>query len=234
MSELIKRSEAQESDTILQVIERASQNADFDVEKMERLFSLYERNKAREAEMAFNAALSALQPRLPVINKEGQIKVGDQVRSRYARFEDINEAVKPLLADEGFAINFRTNMEDGKLAVTGVLSHRLGHHIDTTLVLPMDTSGSKNNVQSIGSTVAYGKRYTMIILLNISTSEDNDGDNIPKITEEQEANLQALIDEIGVNETAFLGFMHVTKLSDIQAAAYQDAVRALEKKRKAS
>ena len=42
--------------------------------------------------------------------------------------------------------------------------------------LPADTSGSKNVVQAIGSSVSYGKRYTMQALLNITSGgEDDDG-----------------------------------------------------------
>jgi hypothetical protein len=41
-----------------------------------------------------------------------------------------------------------------------VLSHELGHSEETTMTLPLDTSGSKNNVQAVGSSTSYGKRYT--------------------------------------------------------------------------
>jgi hypothetical protein len=44
------------------------------------------------------------------------------------------------------------------------------------MTLPLDTSGSKNNVQAVGSSTSYGKRYTATLLLNIRTKgEDDDG-----------------------------------------------------------
>jgi hypothetical protein len=42
--------------------------------------------------------------------------------------------------------------------------------------LPVDTSGSKNPVQAVGSSTAYGKRYVMEALLNLtSRGVDDDG-----------------------------------------------------------
>ena len=49
-------------------------------------------------------------------------------------------------------------------------------------MLPLDTSGSKNGVQAVGSTVSYGKRYAICALLNISTGDDTDG-NIPHVNQ---------------------------------------------------
>ncbi len=52
--------------------------------------------------------------------------------------------------------------------------------------LPLDTSGSKNNIQGMGSSLTYGKRYLVTAMLNIVTEgEDKDGNDNPPITEEQ-------------------------------------------------
>jgi hypothetical protein len=162
---------------IIQVIERAASNPDVDIDKMERLLQMQERVLERAAEAAFNADLSQMQNELPVIEENGAIKGRDgRVQSRYARFEDINEAVKPILRQYGFAISFRTAFDGGEVIVTGVLSHRQGHREQSTVKLPADASGNKNNVQGWGSSISYGKRYTMNSLLNItSRGEDNDG-----------------------------------------------------------
>jgi hypothetical protein len=162
---------------IIQVIERAASNPEVDIDKMERLLQMQERVLARDAEAAFNADLAQMQNELPVIEENGAIKGRDgKVQSRYAKFEDINEAVKPILRQYGFAISFRTAFEGGEVIVTGVLSHRQGHREQSTVKLPADASGNKNNVQGWGSSISYGKRYTMSALLNItSRGEDNDG-----------------------------------------------------------
>ena len=161
---------------ILAVIERAALNPEVDIQKMEKLLDMQERILERNARMAFDSALAAMQQDMPEIAQNGEIQHGGKLISRYAKFEDINEAVKPVLQKYGFAVSFRIKQPEGKIEVTARLSHREGHAEETSIVLPADTSGAKNAVQAQGSSVAYGKRYAMCALLNISTrGEDDDG-----------------------------------------------------------
>lgn len=52
------------------------------------------------------------------------------------------------------------------------------------------------------------------------------------ITEDQEATLVALIEEVKADKQSFLKYMKVSNLSLIPATKYADAVAALEKKRR--
>lgn len=192
MNAIVQHQPEQQSEAtaLIQAIERAAINPAVDVDKMERLLQMQERILARNAEVAFSAAFAEMQSELPVITERGQIVVNDVVRSEYATFEDINEAVKPILHRHGFGVSFRTDFSDG-ITITAVLTHRQGHREQTSMKLPADTSGSKNVVQAIGSSVSYGKRYTMQALLNITSSgEDDDGeaagdDSAPNMAEIQ-------------------------------------------------
>lgn len=169
-------SQEQTGNAIISVIERAATNPDVDIDKMERLLDMQERIMERNAKSAFSAAMAQLQGELPTISEKGEIKVKGELRSRYARFEDINQAVRPIMQKYGFAVSFKVDTSDNFIRVTGVLSHREGHSEETTMQLPADMSGSKNTVQSVGSSVSYGKRYVLQALLNITTSgEDDDG-----------------------------------------------------------
>lgn len=161
---------------IINVIERAAMNPQVDIDKMERLLEMQERILNRQAAAEFAAALAAMQAELPSIAERGGIKDrSGNVQSTYALWEDINEAIKPVLTKHGFALSFRTDFSSG-ITVTAVLSHRCGHSESTSIVLPSDTSGSKNSVQAIGSSVSYGKRYTASALLNLTShGEDDDG-----------------------------------------------------------
>jgi len=163
--------------SLMEVIARAASDASVDIDKMERLIAMQERISDRQAVVAFNSALAELQPQLPVISERGGIKARDgSVQSTYALWEDVNEAIRPVLAAHGFALRFRVDRQADQISVTGILSHREGHSEETTLSLPTDTSGSKNAVQAVGSSTSYGKRYTAFALLNItSTDEDDDG-----------------------------------------------------------
>lgn len=185
MSELAKREDIEHKgevapmvagNAIINVIERASTNPEVDIDKMERLLVMHERITERDAKAAFSAAMAEMQGELPTVSEKGEISVNGQVRSKYARFEDINEAVRPILRKHGFAVSFRTKTDSQSISVTGILSHKQGHSEETTMQLPADLSGAKNTVQSVGSSVSYGKRYVLQAMLNITTSgEDDDG-----------------------------------------------------------
>lgn len=161
-----------ESATILQVIQRAAADPQCDIEKMERLMAMHERMQARNAEAEFSAAMAAMQCDIPSIAERGK---GHGI-IRYATFEDINDVIKPIMQKHGFAISFKVEHTGAGVSVTGILMHRSGHREQTTMLLPSDTSGSKNAVQAVGSSTSYGKRYVMSALLNITTrGEDDDG-----------------------------------------------------------
>lgn len=187
-----------ESATLLQVISRAAADPACDIDKMERLMAMHERMQARDAEAQFNAAMAAMQSDIPSIAERGAIVVNGQKRSDYATFEDINDVIKPIMQAHGFAITFKVENTPGGLSVTGILMHRAGHRESTTMMLPLDTSGSKNAVQAVGSSTSYGKRYVMSALLNLTTrGEDDDGHAaVPtaNVTNVQAAGINALLD----------------------------------------
>jgi hypothetical protein len=163
----------QASQSLLPMIDKLVERPDFDVEKLERLLDMQERIMTRSAMEQFNAAMAMMQDELPSIAERGKAH-----NTKYATFEDINDVAKPIMKRHGFAVSFRVHNIQGGIEVTGVLMHKGGHREETTMTLPLDTSGSKNAVQAVGSSVSYGKRYVMSALLNITTrSEDDDGES---------------------------------------------------------
>lgn len=184
-----------ESATVLSVIQKAASDPNCDIEKLERLMNMHERMQSRQAEAAFNAAMAEMQIEIPSIAERGKTNNG-----KYATLEDINDVVRPIMQKYGFAISFRVETIQGGMKVTGVLMHRLGHREETTMTLPLDTSGSKNGVQAVGSSTSYGKRYVMCALLNITTrGADDDGyaacPQIPVVTEAQASKLRSMLEQ---------------------------------------
>jgi hypothetical protein len=51
----------------------------------------------------------------------------------------------------------------------------MGHSERTTLSATADTSGSKNSIQAIGSTVTYLQRYTLLAAVGLAAGGDDDG-----------------------------------------------------------
>lgn len=229
---------APDANAIVSMIERAALDPRVDMDKMERLLAMQERIFDRNARMAYASALAVMQPKMPVITERGGIKnSAGTVQSKYALWEDINDAIKPLLAEHGFALSFRTGTTtEGKITVTGILSHREGHQEETTISLPHDSSGSKNAVQAVGSSTSYGKRYTATALLNItSRGEDDDGKAAPNdwISEDQVGELVALMDDVGADRTRFLKFLKVDSFAHLPKRRFREALDALEAKRRA-
>ena len=236
------------SASLMEVISRAASDPNTDVDKLERLLGMYERITAQQAKAAYVSALAEMQPKLPVIDRKGRIVVPAKAGSHdghstpYALWEDVNDAIRPILHEHGFAISFRIGQaQDGKIEVTGVLSHRDGHQEETKLTLMHDSSGSKNAVQAVGSSVSYGKRYTAMALLNITSrapmDRDDDGDAADPnfwINEHQVSDLVALMDEVGADRTKFLNFLKIDTLARLPVRRFQEAVKALEAKRKAA
>lgn len=232
---------ASDSAALIAVISRAASDPNVDIDKMERLMQMHERLTERNARSAFAAALAALQPELPVIERNGMIRVPAKDGKTghdtpYALWEDINEAIRPCLAKHGFALSFRVKKEADRVEVTGVLSHREGHSEETMLSLPMDSTGSKNNVQAIGSSTSYGKRYTAMALLNITTrGEDDDGKAAGAelaINDQQRGELDTLITATKSDEAKFLKFFNIEFLAELPAARFDEAKKLLEAKRK--
>lgn len=176
-------SASHETTAVLAMIERVCMNPEADMEKLDKMLDMQERILNRNAKQAYTADLAAMQAELPLVAKKGT----GHNKARYAKLEDINEAIRPTLQKYGFAVTFRIKQKDAHLQVTAILSHKMGHSEETELVLPLDDSGSKNDVQAVGSTVSYGKRYAVCALLNISTGDDTDGNapqqQLPDITD---------------------------------------------------
>ncbi len=185
-----------EANALLSMIERAARDPAVDIDKMQRLFLMQQEAEARRARVAFLAAFSALQKELPAIERKGT----GHNQAKYARFEDFVEKVKPVLAAHGFSLSWRTSQEANVITVTAVLGHEAGHQEQTSLALPADTTGHKNPVQSWGSSIAYGKRYTGMTIIGTATEDEDDDGNkagakeaVEQVTEKQVEEICALI-----------------------------------------
>src|SRR3984885_1337196 len=128
-----------------------------DVTLIERLMGLQERWEANQACKSFDAAIADAKALIPPIERNA---TGHNSK-RYANFAAIATVVDPILSAHGLSYRFRTTQSD-KISVTCILSHKAGHSEETTLAGPADTSGNKNAIQAIGSTLTYLQRYSLV------------------------------------------------------------------------
>lgn len=147
-----------------------------DLEKVEKLLELQERWEKRQAEKAYNKAIANFKANPPEIIKESSVDftgLKGRVNYKYASLANVIEKVTPELSKHGLTISWRTN-QNGKINVSCRISHELGHYEETSLCADADTSGSKNPIQAIGSTITYMQRYTALALLGLACADQDD------------------------------------------------------------
>src|SRR6185437_5923400 len=181
---------------------------------------------------------------LPRVKKNGTIslgkdKTGAEREVAFAKWEDMDRVIRPLMAREGFTLSFDSAArpgDGGGLIVTGTLMHKDGHTRTASMPLPLDTGPGRNNLQAVGSTLSYGKRYCAEMLLNIvREGQDDDGTGAAMrfIAAEQKAELVALQAETGANTKLFLEYLRVPSLDELPATRFAEAkAKLLEKKAK--
>lgn len=207
------------------------------IENLTQLLELQERFEKREAEKAFNLSLAAFKANPPKILKDRHVSFDTQKgRTEYdhASLANVVYTISEGLSKYGLSASWETVQDSGLVSVTCILGHELGHEKRTTLSASPDQSGGKNNIQAIGSTVSYLQRYTLLSITGLAThDQDNDAVSPPPkpISDEQAANIRALIDEVKGDVPALLKYLKVESIEDIPAAAYKSVVDTIERKR---
>lgn len=206
-------------------------------EKLAQLFDLKVRIDARGAEAEFNRDFTALQMALPRVKKNGTINMGDKGAMRFARWEDVDAAIRPILALHGFVLSFSSEPVPSGVLMVCTLTHKGGHSKQSRMQLPPDSGAGRNGLQAIGSSRSYGKRYLALDILNIVTEgADDDGKTAEPISQDQADTINALISELGMDAEAkqrFLKYAGGAKsVALIQRNQYERCVAALERKRR--
>ncbi len=173
---------------ILAVIERAARDPAVDVDKMAKLLEMAEKIHARQAESAFDAAMSVTQSEMRPVSRDCN---NPQTRSKYASYGALDQAVRPVYSVNGFALSFGTrSTAPDRITVTCRISHRAGHSRDVEIDMPSDGKGAKGGdvmtkTHATGSAVSYGMRYLLKMIFNIALGEFDDDGNAAGRTKKQ-------------------------------------------------
>lgn len=174
------------------------------LEQLEKLLELQERYEATQARKAFHEAMAAFKADPPKISKDKTVKY-KEVKYNHASLYNVTEQVNTALSKHGLSASWITK-QNGQICVTCKITHKQGHSEETTIQAPADTTGSKNPIQAIGSTISYLQRYSLLSLTGLATYEqDNDAQAAPVecIDEKQLHEIRDLIADKAVNETKF-------------------------------
>lgn len=213
-----------EHSAVLSMIERVARDPSVDIDKMTTLMQWRKDMMAEQKRAEFDEAIAAAKGEIPPIVRNAK----GHNDKRYADFAAIAVVVDPILSRHGLHYRFRTNQND-RISVTCILSHKAGHSEETTLSGPADATGNKNAIQAIGSTQTYLQRYTLISMLGLAASNDDDGKasaGKPTITAEQAAELRKILQANNKDEAKFLKWAKADRIEDIPADQHDACVSA--------
>lgn len=101
--------------------------------------------------------------------------------SKYAPLSEVINTIKDGLARNGLSIVQNPYTDGDNVIVETILLHNSGEWLKAPpLSLKMDTV----TAQGAGSAITYARRYAISAILNISSEEDNDGNEIKTPEEE--------------------------------------------------
>lgn len=226
--------------TPMEMLDRAVTN-NASVEQLSQLMLLQERWEANQARKAFDEAMAAAKAHMPAIVKSRKVDFTTSKGRTNYQYEDlasIMNQIGPVLSANGLSVRYRTSANPNEpISVTCIISHRMGHSEENTLMAGKDDSGNKNSIQAIGSTVTYLQRYTLKAALGLAAAADDDGgkaDQTPEeavaITEAQASVIRDLVEQAELEIDQFCQHWKVEAITDIPKAKFNDVVGSLRRR----
>lgn len=161
-------------------------NQNVDIDKLSKLLDLQERWEKNEAKKAYVSAMKAFKADTPEILRnrtasiESKREGAQHYGYAYATLDNVCEKLAPALSRYGLTHRWKVQQVEGKVRVTCVITHELGHSEDeSTLEAGADQTGGKNNLQAYGSTLTYLERYTLLAACGVAVKgQDTDANPV--------------------------------------------------------
>ena len=168
-----------EQQSFFATIERLSMRPDVDVSKIKQIMEIQEHILDRNAEQAFNAAMTKAQSRIELVVAKSK---NDQTHSTYADLKTVLLSAKPVYTAEGFSLMFyegETTVDNHKRVCVDIM-HEMGHTKQRYGDFAIQTTGiagksMMTQIHGEGSAFMYGRRYLTCMIFNIPTGDDDDG-----------------------------------------------------------
>jgi hypothetical protein len=227
-----------EAASLMEVISRAANDPNTNVDKLERLMAMYERINDRGAEQAFNEAMNEAQTAMRPIAADAS---NPQTKSKYASYMALDGAVRPIYSQRGFSLSFDTGdgAPEGYVRVLCYVGHRAGHSRTYHIDMPADGKGAKGGdvmtkTHATGSGVTYGQRYLLKMIFNIAVGGDDDGNRAGlatgPISESQFKTLSDLLVKLDADIPKFCSHFRIEAVPDLPASKYSTAIEMLNMK----
>jgi len=166
---------------------RLAMERNLDITVLEKLLALKREEEAEQARRAFVAAFAAFHTEAPTIIKDKLVgyetrpkdgSKGEKVGYSHATIGNVIETAGPVLGRYGFGWGWTPVQQDkgGLITVSCRLTHELGHFEEAAISAGPDSSGKKNPIQQVASTITYLQRYTFLLVTGLATRDQQDDD----------------------------------------------------------
>jgi len=205
---------------------------DAPLEMIEKFMDLRDREEKRTAKNAYTQAMAKFKANAPEIEKDKGVSydTGKGTTSyRHATLGNVTNTINKALGEYGLSAAWKTDQGESGVTITCTITHELGHSESTSLKAAPDTSGSKNAIQALGSTISYLERYTILALTGLATKDmDNDGQSeTVYLDEDQAKEIRDFISVVG-KEAEWLKYLKADSVETIPAKSYKKAIKALK------
>lgn len=205
-------------------------NADLD--SLKELIALKNADEDRQAEKAMTVALGAFQADQQVIAKDKASH-----NAKYASLAGTISQLQENMSKHGLSRSWEPLQDKERgIGITCTISHDGGGRRHATLWAEADTSGNKNDIQAMGSTVSYLERYTLYAALGITSAEmiDDDGRMAGKtealVTTADIKKLTTLLAEAKADVPKFLEAFFIETLEQLPKLKVAQATAVLNRK----
>jgi len=154
-------------------------------------------------------------------------------KNKYADLAEVLNTVRPTFAKHGLSI-VQSSAYDGIMVhVTTAILHAEGGHITSTA----SCVPAKADAQGIGASTTYLRRYALAAMCGVA-QEDLDGQDsmhtktAAPASEAEIADVKSTMEELGVDEEAFLKYLALKSINDLTKPSVTKAKAALAAKAK--
>lgn len=207
----------QNGNPFLMVIERCVLDPNFSVEKLQALLKVQQEWDAIQAKKAFDEAKAKFSTFAIKVTRDKENK---QYDSRYTSLGNLVNTVTPYLAQCDLHARWEPDQTDG-IRMTCILRHKMGHEERAMMKVPIDTSGAKNPIQQIKSSMTYARNCTFEMVCGLASSSgpvnlDDDGNGAGTKEAVPEEMFVARLD-------AITNSGNLKELQSMYRAAYEEA-----------
>lgn len=202
-----------------------------DLEKLSKLLDIQERWEANEAKKAYVAAMSAFKANAPKVSKDKENK---QYKSMYTTLGNLVNTVNPELSKHGLSASWDI-FQNGIIKVSCKMTHKLGHSETAEASAPADTSGAKNPIQQIKSTITYLKSVTLESICGLASSDSNYDDDANSayaeyISDEEAITVSEYLTALKIDKVKFMKYMGAKTVETILKKDLPKALQAFKSK----